>query len=171
MNPRLTLALAASLFAATGVRADSWAFSFTNLCSPAACIELDGHFSGQDGNGDGHLALNELTALEAGGYQFFPAWISRPGDPPGGGSTASFDYAIGGALNFSGSASYYRIAVAVTTGSLVDIIGPIPEAGTYFWTPQTVQQVTPVPEPASAALLGIGLLAWRARRACAWSQG
>lgn len=171
MNLRLTLALAASLFTATGARADSWAFSFTNLCSPDTCIELDGHFSGQDSNGDGHVALEELTALEAGGYQFFPTWTSLPGDPPSGGSTVSFDYAIGGQLNFSGGAFYYRIAVSISTGSFVDIVGPIPEAGTYLWTPETVQRVTPVPEPATAALFGLGLLALGARRACTRPQG
>jgi hypothetical protein len=147
--------------AATGAQAQRWDFTLTHLCrtAPGAddlCLVMQGHFGGVDANGDGAITLAELGYLLVEPYTFHPGWSTDLS----GGSTSSFNYVIGGALDFRASAAYYRVTVDMTTGVGYALDGPIPDAGLYAWTPQTQVLVTAVvPEPASAALLLPGLLA------------
>jgi hypothetical protein len=143
--------------------ASTWSFTYSNLCDGSNCLALSGTFSGNDSNHDGVVALDELLGLEAGGATFFPTWSSAPGAPPAGGTTYSFSYRIGGALDFIADAQYYRIAVHVATGDSYSIVGPGTPSDNFQWTPETTLAVTPVPEPGTASLLLAGLLALSTR--------
>lgn len=153
------LGFALGLMAASTATADSWNFTLTDLCRsepglPDLCIDVHGRFSGNDLDADGVVSLPELTALDAEGWQFYPGFSG----PLSGATTASFSYQRGGPLSFAGYASSYRVQAELVTGVGYTLNGPIPEAGTYAWTPATRVLVSPVPEPSPVVLALAGLL-------------
>ena len=158
MKHVLPIALAL-LVTSAAAETQRWTFTMTHLCSSETCLDLHGSFGGIDANGDQIITLDELSYLLVENYRFQPAWSSGPGQPPGGGSTSTFKYAIGGELSFSAGAAYYRVSVIIRTSEGYQLDGPILDAGFYAWTPETTVQVsTAVPEPGPVALWAPGLL-------------
>jgi len=167
---KLARTLAATLLALSApAMAGTWQFTFTNLCSDAACMNITGKFSGEDGNADGRITRDELVSLSAAWFTAFPEWSSGPSEGPSGGVTPQFTYVIGGDLSFVADAWDYRISASLITGQAYELVGPLPEAGRYEWTPQTqtIIEALAVPEPGTAALATLGLFAvsaWVRRR-------
>lgn len=136
--------------------AAGWTFTYSNLCDGDHCINLSGSFAGTDTNTDGILSLSELTALDAGVFNFRPLGV-----------VDSFSYAIGGDMNFSTYTSGYRYLVRLDAGQRYTVTGPFDPNGDFFATPATTLQIcSAVPEPSMAFLLLAGLFAasWRIRR-------
>lgn len=146
-------------------------------------IEITGSFTGADGNGDGVIALSELSGFTLRGTDYF-ACMAEP-SPYSRCAIDSFSYALTGALDFttrtSGNDEYYTS----WDGSVVS--GQRAQDGAYrhspwgadrrdsvqtlYWTDATRFGIAPapVPEPASGMLAAAGLilLAGLRRRACA----
>jgi hypothetical protein len=128
--------------------------------------QVTGRFSGEDGNGDGIIALDELSEFTVHGRDYFPC-MAEP-SPYGRCSIRRFSYTLGGELDFSagwyGYDEYYSgWGGSVSTGvSASDYsYGYHYESETFlYWTEQTRFDIVqlPVPEPGGGAMAAAGLL-------------
>jgi hypothetical protein len=174
------LAAAALAALASTARADdssTWAFDFSHLQVQASILGtsvgpptqngvISGFFTGTDRNHDGALTASELTSFQVLGHQMFPL-VPYGGDPlhdrgdqwsvieaflfdPASGQLV-FDVAYGempmgfGVSLVTGRGGFYN----ERNGSYLE---------EWAWTPQTQLSVRPIPEPATQALLVLGLL-------------
>lgn len=154
----------------------TWEFSYQGFVDISTGVfdpnrQFSGLFTGEDGNGNGIIAREELVYLSAGGRTYI--------DPTGIGcnyydgaagfrcSVEEFSYALTGHLVFSGRQSvgaesaYWNMRVV--TGEIYeeynDVFGQTWHQ-LYAWTEQTTftisPQPLPVPEPSIALLLPSG---------------
>ncbi len=135
-------------------------------------MRVAGRFSGEDRDGDGVIALEELTEFTVHGRDYFPC-MENP-SPYGRCSIGRFSYTLDGELDFSAGWSgydefYSGWAGRVTTGvSAFDYAyGNFHESTSYlYWTEQTRLDIVqlPVPEPGSGLMAAAGLLLLARRR-------
>lgn len=160
-----------SLFAHAAVQ--SWTFSYAGFYDQEnmmfdATRELSGSFLGEDLNRDGVLNKSELTYLTIGGVDFIEcAKFSSPYYQCG---ADQFSYKDGGALNFAVSSSgrdpegLIYDGHAIIAGDIDSTFSSRPGndwSKTLRWTAETKFSITntsPVPEPSTYAMLGLGLL-------------
>lgn len=131
---------------------------------------VQGHFVSDDLNGDGRLEHSEVTSFVLGGQEY--AGDCGPDVFLCG--LFEFSYTPGGALVFETSWTTDPWNEAGIAGgearSGVEVkeysywMG-VPESTTLRWTGDTRFAISPVPEPATYAMLalGLGVLAWRSR--------
>jgi hypothetical protein len=170
MYKRLLSSAALALAFAVPVHAQTlWEFSYTGFSDGQTFhpdYQMSGSFLGDDANHDGVLQQSELQNFIWGGIGF------GVNDDDYCGSMdcelKNFSYSLDGRLDFStiwhfwddhASSSGYTIA-GVSTG-MAGWAGDGPVgSSTWYWTEQTRFDITPppVPEPGSAAMLGVGLL-------------
>ncbi|GGY35096.1 hypothetical protein GCM10007387_16330 [Pseudoduganella albidiflava] len=144
-------------------------------------LTFTGRFAGTDGNSDGILALGELTSLtfEHDDYNYAACPPATATDEC---NLASFSYSEASGLELKASNVWYSAApgseawwVGESTSydtsygiEQVDFGYQMP--GEYYtrtftdYTVKTVTQISPVPEPATYAMLGAGLLLLGAAR-------
>lgn len=161
----------AALSCACASHANDWTFAYTNLPETAGAASpfngagdpasFDVTFSGTDANHDGHLTADELTAMSIAGYQVLP-WVTFS-TPRGQGSSSILAFNFMPAtdaitVNAAGASPQGDELFGWTGGSLYYI------AGCCEWSWDTTkgnlvvtESAQPVPEPASAPLLALGL--------------
>nr|WP_314540945.1 hypothetical protein [uncultured Massilia sp.] len=181
MRPSLLAAVLA--VAALPVHADqtTWRFSYTGFQATADTTYLGetthtegflpdfsilGSFTGSDLDGDGAIALSELTSFDVMGREYISC-LAAP-SPYGRCSVSRFRYTLTGGLDFSagwyGYDEYYSgWSGAVTTGreateSSYSYVSE--DERHYYWTDATRFAIVPapVPEPGAGAMAAAGLL-------------
>lgn len=144
----------------------------TNLWPPTPTVDLDGLFTGEDLNADGVIARDELTSFFFGNKQMFPSvtteFISNICIPIPDISVClrksnlagfSYDTRTG---DFDAHASYpsdERTEWFIDTGRAAGNTGFQGGDQIYWWGPGTYVTVQAIPEPATAGLLALGLVA------------
>jgi hypothetical protein len=171
MYKRLLSSAALALAFAVPVHAQTlWEFSYTGFSDGQTFhpdYEMHGSFLGEDANHDGVLQQSELQnfvwngidyALDGSDYCYaFRCTLN------------GFSYSLDGRLDFSTNWRYSDDHMASSGYTIAGVSdyrvgwagnGPV-SSSTLYWTEQTHFEITPppVPEPGSAAMLGVGLLA------------
>jgi hypothetical protein len=179
MYQRFLASAALALAFAVPVHAQTlWEFSYTGFSDGQTFhpnYRLSGFFLGEDADHDGMLQQSELQRFFWEGIDYA---LNGEGYCDGlSCELKSFSYSLDGQLDFS-TAWHYSDEQSYSSGYTVagQYIGSGGWAGdgpvgsnTWYWTEQTHFEITPppVPEPGSAAMLGVGLLAgaaWRRLR-------
>ncbi|UTY57443.1 PEP-CTERM sorting domain-containing protein [Massilia sp. erpn] len=139
-------------------------FTYTGFKNSTGTFLADkqygGFFTADDGDGNGIISANEVTALKAGGVNYldcsYPFYCG----------TYPFTYNIAAkTLKFSASYSYsdevFRFGNEVNVGRSFGSFRLSNYGGSsfsyHYWTPDTTLTISAVPEPASYAMLGLGL--------------
>lgn len=174
---------AAILAVAAGLaQAGTWDYSYRGFYDPATAsylpdAVLTGTFTGNDDDGNGVIALDELTDFATDGADFFGDFCTIPLGVRC--TVKSFSYRLTGELAYSTEWQYqdegiFQIISTVTGGSHTEFsVFPNGETGSRVleWTDETMFSITPppIPEPSMAAMSIAGLLLAGAgmRRRCA----
>ncbi|WP_164558093.1 PEP-CTERM sorting domain-containing protein [Massilia atriviolacea] len=132
---------------------------------------VQGHFVSEDLNGDGRLEHSEVSSFVLGGQEY----VGGCGPEVFLCGLFEFSYTPGGALMFETSWTTDPWNEAGIAGG--EAISGFevkeysywmgnPASYTLRWTEDTLFEISPVPEPATYAMLalGLGVLAWRGRR-------
>lgn len=158
--------------AAAGASAQTvWEFSYTgflnretNVFDPS--LRFAGQFAGADSDANGELDITELTHFSWDDRLY----VDRGGRPCGPSDCELRDFTFDLSrkqLNFSAEWEYAdeasRSAGSTVSGWQLTYFGYTQGGGTFasnlLWTPNTKFVITAVPEPASALMLGVGLVA------------
>ncbi|GGY54250.1 PEP-CTERM sorting domain-containing protein [Pseudoduganella albidiflava] len=176
-----------STFGAAGVSAETLTFQYTGFENAwngefLADFVLKGVVTGYDANHDGALTRKEVQHFRFGdldldGEYYGSIDIGAPlcGNNGEGASWCleSFSYSATGGLQFEAYWGYsdemIGFSTGVTAGSTYQYLGYLPGEEYYLnWTPETrfehSMSPLPVPEPATYAMLGLGLAVLAARR-------
>jgi hypothetical protein len=181
-----TILLAAILGAGTAHAAPTtWQFSYTGFLETIDARDRDGtthserflpdytirgSFTGADANGDGTIALTELTAFEVAGWDYFPC-MAAP-SPYSSCTISRFSYAADGTLDFSagwgGHDEYDLSWYGGVTSGVREVYATdrylTGYMSTHSWTDATAFSITSsVPEPATGAMAALGALLLLAR--------
>ena len=147
---------------------------YNTLTDYAPEATLSGSFSGVDADGNGTLEKAELSDFQFLTFDYLPCSYGYC-------RIDAFSFAPGGTLSFEIARSsmdpdgYRALSEYTKTGvSHQEYLNNTASTSTYMltWLPSTTLVVTsPVPEPASYAMLGAGLLLLAAARPSARTRG
>lgn len=171
--------LCATVLAACGVAAQAqtatqWSFTWTGFDVPNEqgiaifdpAYTVTGTFSGIDGNNDNVIAKSELTELTVLGRDFVNCsdgdscyiWWFNYGKDTGLNFRARYE-----ALGYNPESVYRESLLEVETEGYVGYSEDVYSGNNYsaWFTPETVEtinQISPVPEPRAFAMFGAGML-------------
>lgn len=142
-------------------------------------VRLEGNFSGNDGDGNGVIDMDELTGFTLAGHEYVHPNCS---DPSSGFycNLDAFSYRLNGRMTFDATEAYYdvigyanRYRAEDRIVSIVYGFGGEEYTRVQYWTSQTTFTITPplVPEPSMASLAVIGLIALARQYCSAARQG
>lgn len=174
MNRSLCCAAALAVLVTGNAQATTWNFTYTGFydAGPSTWLpdySLSGSFTGNDNDGNGIIALGELTRFDIGGYGLIYNGALECHYPPVGMkcSVDTFNYHLTGTLVFDAFRSYsderggsynrwvsdYRMQ-----SDYFDLSGT--RRRTLYWQDATTFSISPppIPEPSIASLAAAGTL-------------